>query len=140
MGGSKGHERLYRAGIWLSAHPSIPWADEGTVLSVALVDLLVTCVDEAEANMIRLALLEQRLIACGNSWPISSAYRWNDSVEQAAEVMLLVKTTEDRRTEVVGVIDKLHSYDLPAVSIVRVEAGSPEFERWVEESTRPSVV
>jgi periplasmic divalent cation tolerance protein len=58
-------------------------------------------------------------------------------VEQASEVMLLVKTTEDRRTEVVRVIDELHSYDLPAVSVVRVEAGSSEFERWVEESTGP---
>lgn len=118
-------------------HPYIRLADEGTVSLMALIDLFVSCVDEGEASTIRSALLERRLIACGNIWPISSAYRWNDSVEQASEVMLLVKTTEDRRTDVVQVIDELHSYDLPAVSVVQVEAGSPEFERWVEESTKP---
>ena len=118
-------------------HPFIRQADEGTVLLVALVDVFVTCVDEAEANLIRSTLLEKRLIACGNSWPVSSAFLWNDELEQETEVMLLVKTVKDRQAEVVGVIGQLHSYDLPAISIVQVEAGSPEFERWVIDSTRP---
>lgn len=118
------------------AHPISLQADEGTVSLMTLVDVFVTCVDEAEANSIRSALLEKRLIACGNSWPVSSAFLWNDELEQETEVMLLVKTVKDRQAEVVGVIGQLHSYDLPAISIVQVEAGSPEFERWVIDSTR----
>jgi periplasmic divalent cation tolerance protein len=58
-------------------------------------------------------------------------------VEEVTEVMLLVKTTTDRQAEVIAMIGELHSYDLPAISVVRVEAGSPEYERWVTESTMP---
>ncbi len=105
-------------------------------MSVALVELLVTCVDEAEANMIRSALLEQRLIACGNTWPISSAYRWHESVEQAAEVMLLAKTTTDRVAEATSTIVQIHSYEVPAISVLEVTAGTPEYERWVTESVQ----
>ena len=118
------------------AHPFSLQADEGTVSLMTLVDVFVTCVDEAEANSIRSTLLEKRLIACGNSWPVSSAFLWNDELEQETEVMLLVKTAKDRQAEVAEVIGQLHSYDLPAISIVQVEAGSPEFERWVIDSTR----
>ena len=104
---------------------------------MALVELFVTCVNDAEANTIRSALLNGRLIACGNTWPVSSAFRWNDELDEVAEVMLLAKTTDDRLTAAVEVINKLHSYDLPAISVVRVEAASSDYERWVVESTRP---
>ena len=112
-------------------------ANEGTVSFMALVDLFVTCVNDAEANAIRSALLNERLIACGNTWPISSAFRWNDELEEVSEVMLLAKTTDDRQAAAVEVINELHSYDLPAISVVRVDATSPEYERWVVECTRP---
>lgn len=121
-------------------YPSTPftlWADEGTVLHMALVDMFVTCVNDAEARAIRAALLDEKLIACGNTWPVSSAFRWNGKVEEAVEVMLLVKTTDDRLAEATALIGELHSYDLPAITIVRVEATSSEFESWVIDSTRP---
>ena len=104
---------------------------------MALIDLFVTCVNDAEARAIRAALLEKNLVACGNTWPVSSAYRWNDKVEEAVEVMLLVKTSEDRLVEATNLICELHSYDLPAITVVRVDATPPEFERWVVDSTRP---
>ena len=104
---------------------------------MALVDLFVTCVNDAEARAIRAALLDKKLVACGNTWPVSSAYSWNGKVEEAVEVMLLVKTTDDRLEEAAALIDELHSYELPAITVVRVEATSSEFERWVIDSTRP---
>ena len=51
--------------------------------------------------------------------------------------MLLVKTTSERQAAVVALVTDLHSYEVPAISIVAVEAGSVEYERWVIESTRP---
>jgi periplasmic divalent cation tolerance protein len=104
---------------------------------MGLVDLFITCADHAEANAIRSALLTHRLIACGNTWAVSSEYHWDDEVETANEVMLLVKTTSERQAAVVALVTDLHSYEVPAISIVAVEAGSVEYERWVIESTRP---
>lgn len=109
--------------------------DEGTVSLVGLVDLFVTCADEVEADGIRNALLDRRLIACGNTWPVSSAYRWNGEVERSSEVMLLAKTTGAHVAQVVDVVTSLHSYEVPAISVVPVSAGTAEYERWVIEST-----
>jgi periplasmic divalent cation tolerance protein len=104
---------------------------------VSLVDLFITCADQTEADSIRSALISRRLIACGNTWPVTSEFHWDGATETASEVMLLVKTTRERQTEVVDLVSQLHSYDLPAISIVQVEAGSVEYERWVIESTQP---
>jgi periplasmic divalent cation tolerance protein len=106
-------------------------------LRMGLVDLFVTCAGQVEADSIRSALLSRRLIACGNTWPVMSKFRWDDGIETASEVMLLVKTTRERQAEVVDLVSQLHSYDVPAISVVQVEAGSVEYERWVIESTQP---
>ena len=48
----------------------------------------------ASAEVLALALVEQRLAACVNILPaVQSIYRWNGAVEQGAEVTLLIKTT-----------------------------------------------
>ncbi|MGA1332080.1 MAG: divalent-cation tolerance protein CutA [Ilumatobacteraceae bacterium] len=104
---------------------------------MGLVDLFVTCAGQVEADSIRFELLSRRLIACGNTWPVMSKFRWDDGIETASEVMLLVKTTRERQAEVVDLVSQLHSYDVPAISVVQVEAGSVEYERWVIESTQP---
>lgn len=129
--------RLYRAVFSQCAHYFACVASEGTVSQMSLVDLFVTCADQEEAGVIRSALLARRLIACGNTWAVSSEFRWEGEVETANEVMLLVKTTQERQTDVVTLIKELHSYEVPAISIVAVEAGSAEYERWVIESTQP---
>lgn len=104
---------------------------------MSLFDLFVTCADQAEAGAIRSALLARRLIACGNTWAVSSEFRWGSEVETANEVMLLVKTTREHQAEVVALIKELHSYEVPAISVIEAEAGSVEYERWVIESTQP---
>lgn len=44
------------------------------------------------AEAISLALLEAKLAACANWFPINSAYRWEGGIEQAKEVVLIVKS------------------------------------------------
>lgn len=104
---------------------------------MSLVDLFITCADQTEANTIRSELLNRRLIACGNTWPVTSEFHWGGVVEAANEVMLLIKTTSEHQNAVLEIVTSLHSYEVPAISVVRVEAGSAEYERWVIESTQP---
>lgn len=104
---------------------------------MSLVDLFITCADQTEANTIRSELLNRRLIACGNTWPVTSEFHWGGVVEAANEVMLLVKTTSEHQNAVLEIVTSLHSYEVPAISIVRVEAGTPAHEQWIIESTQP---
>ena len=55
----------------------------------ATVMVYVTCKDEEEAARISKALLERRLAACANMWPIRSLYRWEGRMEDEREVAVL---------------------------------------------------
>src|SRR6185312_12430554 len=55
--------------------------------------LYVTAADADEALRIGRALVEARLAACANVLPgMTSIYRWEGRVEQAAEAVLVLKT------------------------------------------------
>jgi len=59
--------------------------------------VLVTAPDPDTAAALARALVEERLVACVNLVPgVRSIYRWEGAVEEAAEVLLVVKTRADR--------------------------------------------
>jgi periplasmic divalent cation tolerance protein len=97
-----------------------------------------TCADEAEALRIANTLVEARLAACVNVFPaVQSVYRWQDSVEQAREILLLIKTTQDRFGAVRDHISGLHSYDTPEIVAVPISDGSEKYLTWLVSATEP---
>ena len=114
-------------------------ASQRLITEVLLV--LTNCPDEAVADRIALALVEQGLAACVNRCaPVHSTYRWQGKVERASEVPLLVKTTRERYAEVERAIQHLHPYDLPEIIAVPVTAGHAGYLRWITEQTTPPLM
>jgi periplasmic divalent cation tolerance protein len=102
--------------------------------------VLTNLADMASARLLARALVEQRLAACVNMLPaVQSVYRWNDVVEEAAEVTLLIKTTTARYDELEQAIRALHPYELPEVIAVPVSAGSPAYLGWIAQETRKEI-
>lgn len=102
--------------------------------------VLTNLADMASARLLAHALVEQRLAACVNMLPaVQSVYRWNDVVEEAAEVTLLIKTTTARYEALEQAIRALHPYDLPEVIAVPVSAGSPAYLGWIARETRKEI-
>lgn len=101
--------------------------------------MLTNCPDEAAADRIALALVEQGLAACVNRLtPVSSIYRWQGNVERTVEVPLLIKTNRDRYAEVEQAIRHLHPYDIPEIIALPIVAGHAAYLRWIEsETVRP---
>lgn len=79
--------------------------------------------------------VEERLAACVNLWEgVESIYRWEGSVEEAAEALALFKTTEGRLEELERRVRGLHPYDEPEFVAVPLERGSASYLRWISRS------
>jgi periplasmic divalent cation tolerance protein len=101
--------------------------------------VLTTAGSEEEARKIAHHLVENHLAACVNILPqISSVYWWQGNVEEAAEWLLIIKTTAAAFDKLRQTIAELHSYDLPECVALAIEDGSPEYLKWIGESVSPA--
>lgn len=97
----------------------------------------VTAATADEATRIARALVEERLAACVNiASPITSVYQWEGQVQQDAEVLLVIKTTDARLPDLIRRVKALHSYQVPEVIAIPIADGSPEYLRWLLDETQ----
>ena len=95
-----------------------------------------TCPDPASARRIADAVVGERLAACVNLIPgLVSVYRWQGQIEQADEILLLIKTTQDRLPALTARLTELHPHELPEVLAVEADAGLPAYLEWVAAQT-----
>ncbi len=105
---------------------------------MACVLLYVTAGDRDEAARIGRALVEERLVACANVIPgVRSIYRWEGTVRDEGEAVLIAKTIESRAEAATARIKALHGYDLPCVVVLPLIGGNADFLRWIESETGP---
>ena len=96
-----------------------------------------TCPDEACAERIATALVEERLAACVNRIPgAASTYRWQGMLCRDSEQLLLIKTTRERFEALRERIAALHPYELPEVIAVDIVHGSAAYLDWIAAETR----
>ena len=98
--------------------------------------VLLTAPDAATAERLARALVEERLAACVNLVPgVRSVYRWQGQVEDASEVLLVVKTRADRGAALALRVRELHPYALPEVLELAVSGGGAEYLDWVRKES-----
>src|SRR5690606_25413506 len=98
-----------------------------------LIYVYITAPSSDEARRIARHLLEGRLIACANILPIASMYWWEGAIEEAAEAVLIAKTTADRYESVRAEVERIHPYSVPCIVQFSV-AANPAYEKWLRES------
>ncbi len=92
----------------------------------------------ADAPRIARALVDRRLAACVNVVAgMSSVYRWQGSVVEEAESMLLVKTRHSLVSAIAAAMTELHPYSVPEVVALPIDGsvGNPAYLAWVREET-----
>jgi periplasmic divalent cation tolerance protein len=94
----------------------------------------VTHPDEAAAQQFGQRLLERRLVACANIFPIRSAYFWEGGLQNDAEWVSILKTRLDLEATVESAARELHPYQTPCLLRYEVRANA-DYERWIEENT-----
>jgi len=98
--------------------------------------LIVFTTYEREEDAVRVtrALVEERLIACGNLLPAArSIYPWKGEIADRGEVVVLMKTRKQDWPVLISRLHELHPYDTPECVAIRIAAGAPRYMEWLEE-------
>jgi periplasmic divalent cation tolerance protein len=93
--------------------------------------------DEENARAVARALVEDNLAACVNLIPgMRSVYRWQGKVEEAGEIVGIIKTRAQLLGAVEARIKELHPYDTPTIIHLEVAGAERETLAWLMEQTR----
>lgn len=91
-----------------------------------------TCPDEAAAKRIAEVVVSEKLATCVNRLAgIASTYVWDGRLQDASEVLLLMKTVESRLPALTARVLELHPYELPEVVAVEASGGNEQYLQWV---------
>jgi len=82
------------------------------------------------ADELAATLVEERLAACVNQFPIYSTYRWDGEVHSDEECVLLAKTTEGAYDALVARVEELHPHDVPCIERFDEAAVLDAFAEW----------
>ena len=95
--------------------------------------VLITAGSEEEAHNIAESLIKGKKAACVNIVPaVDSLFWWEDKIESARESLLLVKTKASLFPEIVELVKRTHSYEVPEIIALPIIAGSEDYLRWLD--------
>jgi len=99
--------------------------------------VLVTASSSEEAARLAQALVDERLAACVNVVPgLRSIYRWQERVETADEVLLIVKTARHLLPAATHLVQSLHSSTVPEVIALPIVGGAAPYLDWLAGQVR----
>lgn len=84
----------------------------------------------AEAKKIGSQLLKKKLIVCAIFFPVTSTFLWKGKIENADEVIGILKTKKENWVKIKSEIKKLHSYKIPMILKFEIESNL-EYKNWL---------
>jgi len=97
--------------------------------------VLTTVGADFNARELATTLVELRLAACVNIVPaVQSIYRWEGSVTEDGEQLLIIKTAEDRIAPLREELMRQHPYSVPEFVVLRIAETSDSYGAWLLES------
>jgi periplasmic divalent cation tolerance protein len=104
-----------------------------------LVLIYSTYASSAEAERIGEVLIDRGLAACVNIFPgMTSIYVWEGKRQRESETAMLIKTRQALAATVITEVRSLHSYSNPALVVLPIVDGSPDFLNWISAQTTAS--
>ena len=98
--------------------------------------IVSTVPDADEAKNLASLLVQNKLAACVNIVPgVLSIYSWEDKICEDTELILFIKTKKELFEQVKDFILKTHSYTVPEVIMLPIEAGHADYLNWIKDNT-----
>lgn len=94
--------------------------------------VLTTLKSAEEARELVRGLVADRLVACGTVIPGgSSLYRWQGTLAEEPEVLVLLKTHASRWDALANAVQQRHPYEVPELLAVPVTRGLGAYLAWM---------
>ncbi len=98
-----------------------------------MIFIYTTCENATEADKLGKLVLEQKLGACVDYWPIHTMYHWEGELKDHEEIMMLITTFEQKIETVSDLISQHHSYSTPLIGSVDVRRINRAYKEWMSE-------
>jgi periplasmic divalent cation tolerance protein len=102
---------------------------------MSIIIVYITYPNMKEAKKIISHLIQKKIIACANFFPVESCFFWKGKVENSKEIVSIAKTKKANWKKIKLEVKKMHSYETPCILKFDVEANE-EFESWVKSETK----
>ena len=99
-------------------------------------EVIITADDETWLSDLTRALVDERLVACGQLiTSVASTYRWAGEMQTNREARVALHTRESLVPALITRVRAEHSYEVPCVIALPVMIGNPDYVDWVIAST-----
>jgi periplasmic divalent cation tolerance protein len=98
--------------------------------------VLTTSDSDDHAERIVDAVLQAKLAACLQLLPIRSRYVWEGKIARENEVLILIKAKSADYDDLAACIRAAHSYEVPEIVRLEIEAGAQSYLDWIRAVTR----
>ena len=100
---------------------------------------MTTLEDEDGASRLARAVVEAKLAACVQLVHIRSTFSWEGAVDDATEVLVLMKTRTIAYDRLQQFVCDNHPYDVPEILQIPVTTGYGPYLSWVSDNTTATV-
>ncbi|MGI0148928.1 MAG: divalent-cation tolerance protein CutA [Thermoplasmata archaeon] len=95
----------------------------------------VTAPDGPTARRIARAVVDRRLAACANLWPVESVYRWRGAREEAREFVIVFKTRRALLRSLIAEVRRIHPHEVPCIVSYTMGPALGEYLDWMDAET-----
>lgn len=93
--------------------------------------ITTTLPDARSAARLARLIVQRRLAACVQYWPITSVYRWKGKLEHGREFTLSCKTPSRNSLSLQAFIREHHGYEVPEILVTPIETGHRPYLEWL---------
>ncbi|MHA2060366.1 MAG: divalent-cation tolerance protein CutA [Candidatus Ranarchaeia archaeon] len=98
--------------------------------------LFTTVEKKLDAQKLANILVEGEFAACVQMIPIESVYRWGGKVVESQEIILLIKTSDQKTSALVETLEKEHPYDVPEIVSIDPSQVGKKYLSWLLDVTK----
>ncbi|KAM8800817.1 protein CutA homolog isoform 1-T1 [Rhynchonycteris naso] len=107
----------------------------GSYVSGTYSVVFVNCPNEQIARDIARSVLDKKLAGSVNILPkASSLFFWNGEIEEATEILLLIKTKTSEVRVLSSYVRLVHPFEIPELFSLPMDQGDVHYLKWLEDS------